>query len=207
MKDATAIAVVIDKSGSMSSKKADVIGGFNEFLTEQQEVDGEATLTMIQFDTKYDVRYVAKDIQKVKPLNGSTYSPGGNTALLDAVGRCIDELGSKLEGTKEKDRPDKVIVVIFTDGQENSSKEYGLDRIKEMIDHQRDKYKWEFLFVGAGLEAFAGGRLLGIDSAFMAQVSDDSKGHRAAYNIASSGVTRYRHGGSAKIGGGSGTVN
>lgn len=120
----TAIAMVIDRSGSMSGKEDDVIGGFNTFIQAQKKVPGKAIFTLVQFDDQYEVMYDGVDIQEVKELDRTTYVPRNSTALLDAVGRTISTLGSKLASMGENDRPSKVVVVITTDGFENASREH-----------------------------------------------------------------------------------
>ncbi|MFW9872522.1 MAG: hypothetical protein ACFFG0_05415, partial [Candidatus Thorarchaeota archaeon] len=143
------IVCIIDRSGSMASIAKDAIGGFNTFLEEQKKVKGEATLTFIQFDTDYEIIHENKPLFDVPKLNESTFQPRGATALLDAVGKTIDSVGKRLSNMQENNRPEKVIVAILTDGEENSSKEYTLSKVREMITHQRDKYQWEFIFLAA----------------------------------------------------------
>lgn len=198
MNDSTAIAVIVDKSGSMYSKREDVIGGFNTFLKEQQELPDQATLTLIMFNTDYKVVFLDKPLKDVTPLTDEDYQTGGNTALLDAVGTCIDTLGKKLAETPNEKRPSKVIVVIMTDGEENSSREYTYKDIQDKIEHQREKYNWEFLFVGAGIDAFKGAHDLGISMDKALSVSNSSAGVRSAYCNVSVGVKRYRK--SGKVG-------
>ena len=141
------IICIIDRSGSMGIIKNDAIGGFNTFLEEQKKLPGEATLTYIQFDTEYEVVHENKPLKDVQPINGSIYIPRGRTALLDAVGKTIDATGRRLANTPEENRPEKIIVAILTDGEENASHQYNLSKIKEMIKHQKEKYSWEFIFL------------------------------------------------------------
>lgn len=190
MKDATSIVMILDKSGSMESMRSDVIGGFNTFLDEQKQEGDNAELTMIQFDTRYDVKYVCKPLSEVQPLTPADYVPGGSTALLDAVGRAINEVGADLARRAEAERPNKVFVGIFTDGQENSSKEFNKAQIKEMIEHQQTKYSWVFQFFGTGIDAFDEARQLGIDA-------DNVSSHKqydihGTYSTASKSIREYR---------------
>ncbi len=147
------IVCIVDRSGSMQTIVDDAIGGFNAFLQEQKDAPGEATLTLALFNHEYQLLHDNVDIQDVPLLNATTYRPGGMTALLDAVGRTIDAVGERLAATPERMRPAKVIVAILTDGLENSSKEYSLAKVAQMIEHQRDMYSWEFIFLAANQDA------------------------------------------------------
>lgn len=175
------IVCIIDRSGSMHSIVDDAIGGFNAFLEDQKKVDGEATLTFVQFDNEYEVVHENKPLNDVPNLDLNTYVPRGSTALLDAIGRTIDTVGKRLSNTPEDKRPNKVIVSILTDGEENASREYTLSKIKEMITHQKEKYNWEFIFLAANQDAFSEGFKLGIDSKDTFAFAANSVGTRNAY--------------------------
>jgi len=147
------IIVVLDRSGSMGTCVSDTIGGFNAFLKKHQEAaKDEVLITLAQFDDRYDLNYSGVDVRSAPQLNTETYVPRGMTALYDAVGRTIAEVGSRLANTPEHDRPAKIIFVILTDGQEN----YSLTKINDMIKHQQEKYSWQFVFLGADQNAFQG---------------------------------------------------
>jgi len=163
-KELTEIVLVIDRSGSMYSCRTDAEGGINQFIKEQKALEGEANLTLVQFDSEYDFIHEGVDIAEVGEY---TLEPRGGTALLDAVGRTVQETGARLAKMDEKDRPGLVAFVIVTDGQENSSEEFKLEQVKEMIAEQTDKYNWQFTFLGEGLDAFGGGRSMGIGSSVM----------------------------------------
>jgi len=163
--DLTDITLVIDRSGSMEAIREDAEGGVNAFVREQAKQPGEALLTLVQFDTEYD--FIHKGVP-VKQVPAYKLVPRGNTALLDAVGRAINETGERLAKMAESDRPGLVILVIVTDGQENSSHEFSKARIKEMIDQQQTKYKWQFTFLGANQDAFAEAGGMGIHAAGVA---------------------------------------
>jgi len=154
------IVVVLDESGSMSFGKKDTIGGFNEFLKSQKKMEGEANFTLVKFSDYYKVVNESVNIQEAQELNESNYTPSASTALLDACGRTINRLGDRLRNLSENKRAETVIFAIITDGEENSSKEFTRTQITEMITHQKDKYKWEFLFLGADIEAW--GQEIGI---------------------------------------------
>jgi hypothetical protein len=149
------IAVVLDRSGSMSAVRSDTIGGFNTFLSDQKANNvGDVRLSLTQFDDQYDVVYSGKSIQDVPPLTEATFVPRGMTALFDAVGKTINVLGERLAKMAEQDRPSLVIMVILTDGEENSSKEFSLQQVKDMIKLQTETYSWQFVFLGADQDAF-----------------------------------------------------
>lgn len=183
----TDITVVMDRSGSMQSCRADAEGGFNSFVDEQKKLPGDALLTLVQFDTEYEFVHTAKPIKDVPKF---TLVPRGWTALLDAVGRAIVETGERVGKMEEKDRPGLVVFVIVTDGQENSSKEYKKDKIKEMIELQQNTYKWQFTFLAANQDAFAEASDMGIKTAGAINFTTDRS--KQAYAAASSNVARMR---------------
>lgn len=164
-KDTIELIVIIDESGSMGNVKSDTIGGFNSFLETHQKLGGDAKLTLVKFDTKYSIVNNGTPVQDVLKLDKDTYYPGGMTALLDAVGKTIDEVGKRLSGTPEDERPEKVMVMIITDGEENSSKEYTLDQVRNKIKEQQDTWKWEFVFLGADQDAWSNASSMGVHNA------------------------------------------
>lgn len=151
----TYVVVLLDRSGSMGVVRDSTIEGINTFIEGQKKAPGEARMTLIQFDNDYEVNYLDKPINEVLPLNHETYCPRGMTALIDAMGRTIDELGARLSNTPEGMRPSKVVVVVQTDGAENASRIYSRAQVSDMIKHQREKYSWEFIFLGANQDAIA----------------------------------------------------
>ena len=195
--DLADITIVLDRSGSMASVVGDTIGGFNRFLEDQKNAPGEAALTLVQFDNVYESVHDAVRIQEVPLLTTQTFVPRGSTALLDAIGRAVDETGRRLEARPEADRPAKVIVVIVTDGQENSSHEYSLARINEMISRQRDTYSWEFVFLGANQDAIATASSMGIMTANAMSFAHNSVGTSKAFAATSGNILRSRSGGVA----------
>lgn len=168
MPNRCAIAVVLDRSGSMGSVRSETIEGFNEFLASQKQAPGEATLTLVQFDDQFDIMHDATPLECVQSLTIDTFVPRGTTALLDAIGRTIDGLGRRLAAMPEHERPGRVIVAIITDGMENASTRYKRSQVFDMITHQRRKYSWEFMFLAADQDAIAAGRELGINREFSA---------------------------------------
>ncbi len=183
--DCCAIAVVLDRSGSMESIRESTIEGFNEFLQGQKAVPGEATLTLVQFDNEYQVHHDATPLAGVPPLNDGTYVPRGSTALLDAIGRTINTLGARLAATPERDRPSRVLFTIITDGMENASQEFSREKIFDMITHQRERYGWQFMFLAANQDAIASGRDMGIDPAHAAKFNATAGSSRKAFGMMS----------------------
>ena len=190
--DLTEIAYVLDRSGSMESLASDAIGGFNAFLSSQQELEGRANFTLILFDHEYLSVHNSVDIRQVPPLDAKTYVPRGNTALLDAIGRTIDEVGRRLEQTSEKERPGKVIIAIFTDGLENSSRVYTNEMLAGKIQHQQERYDWEFLFLAANQDAIASAKKLSIPAANAMNVAATPAGIRQSQQMLNESITQRR---------------
>jgi uncharacterized protein YegL len=188
----TDISIVLDRSGSMNAVKTDTIGGFNEFLAAQQGAAGDAILTLAQFNHYYEIVYDAVPIMDVQPLTKKNYVPDGTTALLDAIGQTITSTGSRLATLPEEQRPGRVIVVIMTDGLENSSRKYSLEEIKGMITHQTEVYSWDFVFIGANQDAIETGAGLGIDRGSSLTYDADEAGVRAMFHSVSSSMASYR---------------
>lgn len=156
----TEIVFLLDRSGSMSGLENDTIGGFNGFVKKQAEI-GPTNLTTVLFDDQYEILHSGIDAKNAV-LTEKEYFTRGSTALLDAVGKTIDEVGMRLAATPEAQRPGKVIVVITTDGLENASRRYGYEQVKAMITRQSEQYRWEFIFMGANIDAAQEGQKLGI---------------------------------------------
>ena len=152
-KDLTRIAIVLDRSGSMKSILESTIAGYNEFVTDQAKLEGECRVSVRLFDNQHDVLFNNVDIKDVPLLDTNTFVPRSTTALYDAVGMAITDLGTELASLKEEDRPEKVVVVVITDGYENASKDWTADRVKSSIEHQRNIYNWTFVFIGGGIDA------------------------------------------------------
>lgn len=178
----THIAVVLDRSGSMNSVRDDAIGGFNTFLSQQQALPGEASMTVAQFDHEYLVTHANKPLRDVPPLNTVTYAPRGMTALYDAIGRTVDTVGAELAALPASERPAKVLMLIITDGFENSSREYSGARIREMIAHQREKYSWEFIFIGSDEKA------IGDAQKTLGMQTNSTRSYRSANEVMTKGL-------------------
>ena len=157
--DLTDITMVIDRSGSMQSIQSDAEGGINSFIEQQKQEPGEANVTLVQFDSEYEFVHSGVPLRQVPAFK---LVPRGSTALLDAVGRAINETGARLAAMDEAQRPGLVVFVIVTDGEENSSREFTRDQIRKMVEHQQSAYKWQFTFLAANQDAFAAGGSMGI---------------------------------------------
>lgn len=196
MKDATHIAVLLDRSGSMGDIKDDAIGGFNCFLKEQKAAGANATLTLVQFDTEStDVVHESMPILEVPDLNHQTFQPRGGTPLLDALGQTIDSTGRALAAIPEANRPNKVVFVVITDGQENSSHQHTKASVKERIDHQSSRYNWQFVFLGANQDAFDEAGAVGIALGNAANFAPARM--QAAFAATAANVASYRRSGNA----------
>jgi len=191
----TDISVVLDRSGSMEAVKHDTIGGFNTFLKEQQALPGEALLSLAQFDSMgYDRIIDAKPIKQAEPLTPLTFVPRGNTPLLDSMCKLITETGARFKQMPESARPENVIVVIITDGEENASVSVTRDQVLAMITHQQDVYKWKFIYLGANQDAIAAAKSFGIPQAMAATYTADADHMQVAYGVASHMVREGRSG-------------
>lgn len=188
------ITVVLDRSGSMACLVDEVIGAFNTFVDEQQQVAGQASFSLVQFDDRYEVYLDAVDLNKVGRLDRTTYVPRGMTALYDAVGRAIVATGTRLATLDEADRPDKVVFLIQTDGMENASREFDAATLQDMIRHQQDKYAWEFVFLGANIDAGSVAEEIGIARDKALQYANNADGTRAAFAAVSDNLAGFRRG-------------
>ena len=193
MKDHTKIVCVLDRSGSMLSIIDDSIGGFNLFLQRQQELGDNADISVYLFNDDYQPLVENVPIREMKPLTSKEYSPRKMTALYDALAKTINAVGAFLTNISEENRPDKVLFVILTDGQENSSKEFTKDAVLEMVSHQREKYNWQFMYLAASEAGLQDGRAIGMKAKNSVQFSADSKGTQRAYRVIDYSVANYRN--------------
>lgn len=191
MGKATEIVCIIDKSGSMWTVRDDTIGSFNGFLKEQQDLPGEANLTLALFSGKCETLLDSVPIKEADPLTDKSYAPGGLTALLDAIGCTVDSVKNRLANTDASNRPEKVICVIITDGMENSSREYGHAQIKDMIERLKE-VKWEFLYLGADHDAFAVSGSMSVAAGSTASYQRTSAGVKELYGSITKGVSSFR---------------
>lgn len=187
------IAVVLDRSGSMASVIDDTIGGFNTFLKSQKDVEGEATISLYQFNDGYEAVYENKDIKNVEELSRTTFVPCGNTALYEAIARTIDNLGDKYRGMKEEDRPERVFLIIITDGEENASnREYTFESVKERITHQQNKYNWKVAFLGSELKSVHVAQGMGLSKGSTLNYTNNSRGISGMYCSTANSLTSLR---------------
>lgn len=180
----TEMVFVLDRSGSMSGLAADTIGGFNELIEKQKKIEGDAYVTTVLFDHEYEVLHDHVALKDVAPLTDKEYFARGSTALLDAVGRTINAVGARLAAAPEEERPEHVVFVITTDGMENASREYTAKQVREMVEHQQQKYSWQFVFLGANMDAVSEARNLGISAKYAADFTPSHSGVRKMYSMA-----------------------
>jgi len=186
------ISVVLDRSGSMECLKKDTIGGFNAFLSSQKALEGEATITMVKFDNEYEIMCDMVALRDAVELSNENYIPRGGTALLDAIGRTINSVEHALNSKAEDEKPEKVIFVIITDGDENVSREFNRDQIMEMINRHREEMKWEFVFIGANQDAIRAGNSMGIRAGNSLNYAASAQGTQVMYASLTRGMNSYR---------------
>lgn len=160
----TEIVFILDRSGSMGGLETDTIGGFNAMLERQKKAEGEALLSTLLFSNETEVLHDRADIRQVEPLSLQDYRVGGSTALLDAIGGAIRHIGNLHREARSEERPAHTLFVITTDGQENASRRYGYAELKRLIERQKERYGWEFLFLGANMDAVAAASRFGIEA-------------------------------------------
>ena len=194
-KGLTELVFILDKSGSMSGLEADTIGGYNSMLAKQKAVDGECYITTVLFDNNYELLHDRIDIKAVSPITDKEYQVGGSTALLDAIGRTINKIGNAQKHTAEDYRAEKVMFVIITDGEENSSREYTAEKIKAQIERQKEKYGWEFIFLGANIDAVQTAGRFGIAPDRAVDYLADSEGTKLNFKVMASAVATFRESG------------
>lgn len=188
----TELVFILDKSGSMGGLEKDTIGGFNTMLKKQKELSDECRITTVLFDNRYEVLHDRIDIRGVELITEKEYCVGGSTALLDAMGKTISKIISVQKNTTPEYRADKVLFVIITDGEENSSREYSVTRIREMVEHQKTKYGWEFIFLGANIDAIETAGRFGISADRAVDYVPDSVGTSLNYEVMSETVAAFR---------------
>jgi len=191
-KDLTELVFILDRSGSMSGLESDTIGGYNAMLEKQKTAPGEAVITTVLFDDKYVLLHDRINLRGISPITDKEYYVRGNTALLDAVGKTINKIGNVQKHTAEDERAEHVMFVITTDGMENASREYGYDKVRQMIEHQKSKYGWEFIFLGANIDAISTAERFGISKDRATNYNADSEGTLLNYEVISETVSSIR---------------
>lgn len=184
-KNLTEMVFILDRSGSMNGLEADTIGGYNSLLEKQRKEVGDATVTTVLFDDQYEMIHDHAAIGKVKDITNKEYFARGCTALLDAVGKTINHVGNRHKNALDSEVPGKTMVVIITDGYENASREYTLPQIKQMIERQKEMFGWEFLFLGANIDAVSTAAGFGITADRAVTYEADSVGTRMNFDAVS----------------------
>lgn len=193
-KNATELVFILDRSGSMSGLEADTIGGFNSMIEKQKQEAGEATVTTILFDNKVETLHDRADLQKIQPMTNKEYYVRGSTALLDAVGSTIQHIAHVHTVMGEDNVPEHTMVVITTDGMENSSKEFTAEAVKCLIEEKKEKNGWEFLFLGANIDAVKAAGHIGIGADRAVNYHSDHVGTALNYDVVSATVSNMRQG-------------
>ena len=191
-KNLTELVFILDRSGSMAGLEGDTIGGFNAMIEKQKKEPGQALVSTVLFDNETQVIHDRVDLQQIEPLTSRDYYVRGCTALLDAVGSAIHHIGNIHKYAREEDRPEKTLFVITTDGMENASHKYSYDRLKAMIQRQKEKYGWEFIFLGANIDAAKEAARFGIDKEQAVDYHADSQGTRVIYEAVNQAVCSVR---------------
>ncbi|MCD7743828.1 MAG: VWA domain-containing protein [Lachnospiraceae bacterium] len=191
-KNLTELVFILDKSGSMAGLESDTIGGYNAMLQKQKAIDGECVITTVLFDNRYELLHDRIDIRAVKPITDREYCVGGSTALLDAIGKTIHKIGMAQKNTSEDYRAEKVMFVIITDGQENASREYSLQTVRHQIERQKERYGWEFIFLGANMDAVTTAGQFGISANRAADYVPDGEGTELNFRVMSEAVASFR---------------
>ncbi len=190
-KNVTELVFILDKSGSMSGLEKDTIGGYNSMFEKQRKVEGECVVTTVLFDNNYELLHDRIDIRGIKPITENEYQVGGTTALLDAIGRTVQKIVSVQKNTAREFRAEKVMFVIITDGEENASREYSSETVKKLIEKQK-KEGWEFIFLGANIDAVETASQFGIDESRAVDYVPDEKGTALNFVAMSDAVASYR---------------
>ena len=191
-KNLTELVFILDRSGSMAGLEKDTVGGFNSMIEKQKREPGEAYVSTILFDNHREVIHDRVDIHKIQPMTQEQYYVRGCTALLDAVGKSIRHIANVHKYAREEDRPEKTLFIITTDGMENASREYSYERVRKMIEHEKEKYGWEFIFLGANIDAAKEAARFGIDESCAANYHADRAGTAVIYEAMSEAVCAVR---------------
>lgn len=193
-KNFTEIVFILDESGSMANLKADTIGGFNSLIKKQKGEEGEAVVSTVLFNTRSHVVHDRVPLEEIGKMTDKDYCPGGGTALLDAVGEAVKHIGNVHKYARSEDVPEHTLFVITTDGMENSSRHYTAKEIKKLIGRQQEKYGWEFVFLGANIDAAETAESLGIGRETAVDYHSDSAGSAVLYEAMSRAVCGIRKG-------------
>ena len=190
----TELVFILDRSGSMAGLEGDTIGGFNAMVEKQKKEEGDAYLSAVLFSSDSRVLYDRVDVRKVEPMTERQYFVGGCTALLDAIGDAVHHIANVHKYAREEDRPAKTVFVITTDGMENASRRYTYDAVKQLIERQRERFGWEFLFLGANMDAVSAARRFGIREDRAVRYECDSAGTALNFDVVSETIGSVRAG-------------
>ena len=188
----TEVVFILDRSGSMSSLEKDTIGGFNSLVEKQKNEEGVALISTVLFDNHSQVLHDRVPVEKIQPMTSKDYFVRGSTALLDAIGGAIHHIGNVHKYARPEDRPSKTLFIITTDGMENASRTYTYEKVKAMIGRQKEKYGWEFLFLGANIDAVTTASMFGIERDRAVDYNCDSEGTALNYEVLSETISHIR---------------
>ena len=191
-KNLTELVMILDRSGSMGGLENDTIGGYNSMLKKQRETEGEVLVSTVLFDNETEVLHDRVPLEKVPEITEKDYYVRGCTALLDAIGGAVHHIVNVHKYAREEDRPEKTIFVITTDGMENASRNYSYARVKQMVERQKEKYGWEFLFLGANIDAIETAGRFGITADRAVRYKSDRVGTALNYEVLSDAVKEMR---------------
>ncbi len=184
---------ILDRSGSMRGLESDTIGGFNSLIEKQRETPGDVLVSLVLFDDQFEVVYHRRDIKAIPALSNKEYFVRGSTALVDAIGRGIRKIVNVYKALGDDNVPEKTVFVITTDGQENASKEFDSHTLKRLVQQQQEKYGWEFMFLGANIDAFATSESMGFKETHTANVKYSKSGMRSQFDVVERALFRYRN--------------
>lgn len=190
----TEIIFILDRSGSMAGLEADTIGGFNSLIQKQKKEEGRAVISTVLFDDRQEVLYDRVDLEQIRPMTDADYYVRGCTALLDALGAAIHHIGIVHKYARPEDRPDRTLFVITTDGMENASRQYSYAKVKEMIEQRKENCGWEFLFLGANIDALKEAKRFGIQADRAVNFNCDREGTSLNYSVLSETICQVRQG-------------
>ena len=193
-KNLTELVFILDRSGSMAGLESDTIGGFNALIEKQKKEDGDAYVSVVLFDHESEVIYDRVDLKKIEPMTDRQYFVRGCTALLDAIGGAVKHISNVHRYAREEDRPGKTLFVITTDGLENASRRYGADEVRRMVKRQQEEFGWEFLFLGANIDAVSTASHFGIRADRAVRYNSDHVGTSLNYQVVSEAVCSVRAG-------------
>ena len=188
----TEIVFILDRSGSMAGLEKDTVGGFNSLIEKQKKEEGRAYISTVLFDNRSEVLHDRVSVDEIQPMTDKEYFVRGSTALFDAVGSAIHHIGNIHKYARPEDVPAKTLFIITTDGMENSSRKYTADRVKAMIEHQKEKYGWEFLFLGANIDAVSTASMFGIERDMAVDYNCDKEGTALNYDVLSATISHVR---------------